>query len=540
MIFIYTMGGITEKEEQVKSYLNILTLPLHISLLITVFLLLLTLRHISQKGALPFLLSLISIAVWTAGYIMEIGAGSLPLKLFWANIQFLGIGMLPVFWFITTLFFTGREENYRTLLPVLLPVPVLMNFLVWTDPWHHLVRVKPSLITVGPLLLIDADYGALHNWVFVPFQYIIYGLTLIMFLDAWTSAQRMYKSRYLLLGAGILIPMTGSALYIIGITPFENINLTSALFSVTCLIFARGIFNFSMLDIQPLARDTVVENLEDIILVFDDRDRMVDYNPAAENLLSRISTENIGRPADYILEEHPSLVLQLNGSGKSSESKLSLKDGDARKRHYRSSLSLVKDRKGLIVGKVLTISDITSQIKLLNKMEILATTDSLTGVLNRRSFFEQANTEIDRAKRYERPVSFILLDIDYFKRVNDSFGHAAGDAVLTELSRRITSAIRREDIFGRYGGEEFSLCLPETNQSTARIFAERLRTYIEKEPVVYNGQNISVTASFGVAGVDKISAETLEELLLHVDKALYDAKELGRNRCEVYSAQLFL
>ena len=524
----------------VNTYLNFLTLPLLISLLITLALIFYTMKQRSQKGAVPFFFSLLAVLVWTGGYIIEIGARDFSTKLFWANIQFLGIGMLPVAWCITSFFLTGRETRYRSFLPFLLPVPVLFNVLIWLDPWIHSIRIDPSLTRMGPLMLIDARYGALHNWVFVPFQYIIYGFTLVLFLDAWMNARSLYRRRYLLIGSAILIPMTGSALYIIGVSPFEYINPTPALFSIACIIFARAIFAFSMLDILPLARDAVVENLKDVILVFDAQDRLVDYNPAAEKLFPLIAPDIIGIPAPQVLEDKSTLLQQLLNGKDSAESNFSFPHESDRESHYRSALALVKNRKEQIIGKILNISDITSQVELLKKMQKLATTDSLTGILNRRSFFEQSHTEMDRAKRYLRPVSFILLDIDHFKRINDSYGHAAGDAVLVELSRRITAAIRKEDIFGRYGGEEFSLCLPETNQSTAYIFAERLRKIVEEEPVQYNDRGISVTASFGVAGVEKVDIETLDELLLHVDKALYDAKELGRNRCEVYSPQLYL
>ncbi|MDY7027242.1 MAG: histidine kinase N-terminal 7TM domain-containing protein, partial [Spirochaetota bacterium] len=475
-----------------NTYLNILTLPLLISLFITLALIFLTIKQRSKKGAIPFLFSLLAVLIWTGGYIIEIGARGFSTKLFWANIQFIGIGMLPVAWCITSFFLTGRETKYRSFLPFLLPVPVLINILIWADPWIHIIRINPSLIQMGPLLLLDARYGALHNWVFVPFQYIIYGFTLVLFLDAWMNARSLYRRRYLLIGSAILIPMTGSALYIIGISPFEYINPTPALFSIACIIFARAIFSFSMLDVLPLARDAVVENLKDIILVFDAQNRLVDYNPAAEKLFPLIGPNMIGLPAPRVLEDKNTLLQQLLNAGDSSESNFSFTRESDREFHYRSALALVRNRKRQIIGKILTISDITAQVELLKKMQKLATTDSLTGILNRRSFFEQAHTEIDRAKRYRRPVSFILLDIDHFKRINDSYGHAAGDAVLTELSRRITSAIRKEDIFGRYGGEEFSLCLPETNQATAYIFAERLRKIVEEEPVQYTDKRISV------------------------------------------------
>ena len=522
-----------------NSYLNLLTLPLYISLLITIVLISYTIAHMNRKGAIYFLLTLIAVMIWSGGYIIEIGSRSLEHKIFWANIQFIGIGMLPVAWLLTTLFMIGREDKLIYALTALLPIPLLINILIWTDPWLHLIRRAPSLIQVGPLLLINAHYGGLHNWLFVPFQYFVYGFSLILFTNAWMNARSLYRRRYFLIAVAILVPMIGSAFYIIGVPPFQYINLTPAMFSFSCIFFARAIFTHSMLDILPLARDAVVENLRDGILVFDRQDRLIDYNPAAAKLFPHTDSASIGNPARDVLDGRSEILQQLHDTEDSSEIKFTLDKGNNHRLHYRSCLSLVRNRKQHVIGKALTISNITTQIKLLDKMQKLATTDSLTGVLNRRSFFEHANLEIDRARRYQRPVSFILMDIDHFKRVNDNYGHAAGDAVLVELSERISRAIRQEDLFGRYGGEEFSVCLPETTQSTAYTFAERLRKIVETEPVLYRDQQISITGSFGVVGVDKIRDEDLEVLLLHVDKALYEAKELGRNRCVLYSPQLF-
>ena len=131
-----------------NTYLNILTLPLLISLFITLALIYYTIKHRSQKGAIPFLFSLLAVLIWTAGYIAEIVSQSFQVKIFWANIQFLGIGMLPVAWCITSFFLTGRETRYRSFLPFLLPVPVLFNVLIWFDPWIHSIRIDPSLTRI--------------------------------------------------------------------------------------------------------------------------------------------------------------------------------------------------------------------------------------------------------------------------------------------------------------------------------------------------------------------------------------------------------
>ena len=166
------------------------------------------------------------------------------------------------------------------------------------------------------------------------------------------------------------------------------------------------------------------------------------------------------------------------------------------------------------------------------EMERLATTDSLTGILNRRRFLSLGEQERERARRYGRPTSLLLLDIDHFKVVNDTHGHAAGDAALRALAEACVAVLRTSDIFGRLGGEEFVAVLPETPPPTAAEAAERLRQTIEDLVVRSEGNTIRLTVSIGVASV-RPEDESIEQALRRADTALYEAKDLGRNRVVV-------
>jgi diguanylate cyclase (GGDEF)-like protein len=166
--------------------------------------------------------------------------------------------------------------------------------------------------------------------------------------------------------------------------------------------------------------------------------------------------------------------------------------------------------------------------KLYADMQKLAITDGLTGLYNRRGFFELSQREVERAKRFDRAYSIIILDIDHFKAINDTHGHETGDQVLEKLAGRLSAELRKVDILGRYGGEEFSLLLPETNSAGASIVAERLRCCIADEPIETSQGFLNVTISVGLATLT-VNTMTLEELLRRADQALYKAKESGRN-----------
>jgi diguanylate cyclase (GGDEF)-like protein len=154
--------------------------------------------------------------------------------------------------------------------------------------------------------------------------------------------------------------------------------------------------------------------------------------------------------------------------------------------------------------------------------------DGLTGVFNKRYFLEALGRELARAQRYNRPLSILMFDIDHFKRVNDSYGHLAGDYVLQSLARVISTRARREEIFARYGGEEFCILLPETQKEGAMELAEQLRKRVASHTFVFEAEEIPVTVSIGVSTVvDENIPEN--ELIRRADEKLYLAKSEGRN-----------
>ena len=155
--------------------------------------------------------------------------------------------------------------------------------------------------------------------------------------------------------------------------------------------------------------------------------------------------------------------------------------------------------------------------------------DGLTQIHNKRALFEALEKELMRARRYDRDLSLLMFDIDFFKRINDQYGHLAGDHVLRELARIVQERIRREEVFARYGGEEFVILLPETPLPGAAALAESLRARVANHSFVFQGERIPVTVSIGTALLgenDKVAAD----LIQRADEKLYEAKRGGRNR----------
>jgi diguanylate cyclase (GGDEF)-like protein len=172
--------------------------------------------------------------------------------------------------------------------------------------------------------------------------------------------------------------------------------------------------------------------------------------------------------------------------------------------------------------------------RLFQQVQLLAITDPLTGLYNRRYFFDAARREFERARRYATPLSIVLIDLDLFKQVNDTYGHLAGDRVLTSIAARCREVLREVDVAARYGGEEFIFLLPQTDLAGAQLLAERLREKIMDCPIDSGSQHIQVSASLGVAELDTFCPD-VQSLIHHADLALYETKNTGRGRITIWA-----
>lgn len=170
-----------------------------------------------------------------------------------------------------------------------------------------------------------------------------------------------------------------------------------------------------------------------------------------------------------------------------------------------------------------------------NKIYRMATTDALTGLFSREYFLQQYSDTFHRSERYQRPFSLMMLDIDDFKSINDTYGHPTGDLVLEGFGRMVLDIVRHEDCAARYGGEEFAILLPETNPEKACYPAERLRRSLEAHQFKAGNKHFSVTVSIGIAGYPGHGA-TMEKLVESADRALYNVKQSGKNMVRVFQA----
>lgn len=281
--------------------------------------------------------------------------------------------------------------------------------------------------------------------------------------------------------------------------------------------------------------DLITESLDRLsegMTIIDADDKLVLYNTQAAEYLG-IEIEDIGvgislkdlvhaKEGDTSSDPGALLMQQLDVSRTGKPQFFEREIGDGRILRVRAN--------PIPAGGVITLyTDITERKAFEKRLIDMATRDKLTGLINRREFFTIAAHEEERAKREGHVVSVMMLDADYFKKINDTYGHAAGDDVLRDLAANCRKIFRKTDVVGRYGGEEFAVMLPGSEERMAKVIAERIRSSIEQSTVMVDDEEISYTVSIGIAcaiGKDV----RIEELLDRADRALYTAKAEGRNR----------
>ncbi len=284
-----------------------------------------------------------------------------------------------------------------------------------------------------------------------------------------------------------------------------------------------------------------LDNVHSGLLLLDGDLRVVYSNPVLHRMFNAFSAEDIrkNRPfyRDLLLGAMSASAVKMDDyvarrlawvrSGDATPMDLPMADGVV----LRCHLAVLPGG-----GRMLIYSDVTDIVRNAEEMERLATIDGMTGIYNRRHFLILADREWERARRYNRPLSFLMLDIDHFKSINDKFGHEAGDRIIVHLAHLAGHCKRASDVLARMGGEEFALLLPETTLSRAKTVAERLRQSVLRKPLTESRWPIRASISVGVAEASA-EMESLSDLMRAADQALYRAKRAGRNQTVCWTAE---
>lgn len=472
-------------------------------------------REIPRAAAFAWLM--LCITFWLIIILLEEMLPQTSFGGLWHNLRFLGVAFTPVAFYNFIRIYTGQGQRHALFMLI---IPTLTQIIVWTNQYHDLFASR--LVTgtemgrwaPGPWFWIHAIYN---------FGLIFLGLAQI--LRSLFLSFRPYRMQAVAILLGSMLPLLlNLAMTMQLIEPQSTYTFYS--FAITGLIFGWAVFRHRLLSLVPVARDTLFDTMSDGMLTVDRQGRIVDMNPAMQEILQQPANALIGKPADQILADWPVLLLTLQ-----TNLKQQLEFSHQRQNilHYYDLRSFpLFDHQNSQTGMLTILRDITTLKETQLALQEMAITDPLTGLHNRRHFFQIAEQEIQRAFRYGHLLTAIMIDIDHFKQVNDTCGHIDADQVLRSLAMCLQQNTRQVDILCRYGGEEFILLLAETGIDQALQTAERIRQQIESLPIFIGGTEIRITASLGLAEMQY--AESLEELLRRADQAMYAAKRAGRNR----------
>jgi diguanylate cyclase (GGDEF)-like protein len=369
---------------------------------------------------------------------------------------------------------------------------------------------------------------------------IVLGMCLLWYNRRHSAALYRRQTTYLL--AAALVQFLIYLIYIADILPIKNFDFNPFAFTFSAICICLGLLRYRLLDITPIARDTLIENLRDGVIVLDMQNRVIDANPSAMRIFGWTHTPT-GYTAAHVWKNWPDLPGLCN---RSDMAIVETQHNNNEETEYCDvNYSILKDTDNKTVGKIVVAHDITARKAIEHELQLAketaesaneelrkawaelaksAETDYLTKSYNRRKFEEIVIVEMNRSNRYDTPLSLLMFDIDHFKLANDRYGHHAGDNLLVELVQFIKDHTRKPDVLVRWGGEEFLLLTPGIALPQAVMLAEKLRALISSHMFPVLG---SITISIGVT--QYMSFDSSDSMVKRADDALYQAKANGRN-----------
>ena len=506
-------------------------------------------RDVPGSGALGGVL--LSTFVWSGAYAMSWSLVELADKILWMKIMFFGVIAAPTLFLVFILKIT-RHADWLTArnLSLLAVQPLVMIMVVWFNIQLMFDRMELELKGGFTVLRLERGVGFWIN------TYYTYALILLAFLILGASflrANPFFKRQYLIVLISSIIPFAANIFSLTNYTELAGLDLGPVSFGISSILYAYAIFRHQFMDLVPVARGHLIESMSDGVLVLDEHGRIVDINPAMQSIVDKEPSLLIGQNVSVVLNLWtPNTEQLLNGIETRKELRVSKKPLSSR--YLDLLITSLYDDNQKVNGRLLVFRDVTDRKEvekdlrramdrlqtqlieigiLQSQLREQAIRDVLTNLFNRRYLEETLERELARATREAYPLCVIMMDLDYFKEVNDTYGHEAGDVVLKTLAETVTKQSRHGDFVCRYGGEEFVLVMPNINIEIAKGRADELHQIINSLNIRYGVFNLTMTISMGVA-MYPAHGKTKEELMRAADQAMYAAKNTGRNRVVIY------
>lgn len=514
-------------ESHINSYITLVAT----SAVLNVFLCLYTyFRRSKIPSSKIFILYTAALSIYTFGYAIELASDTLEQMMFWTTVEYIGMPFSASLGLMLMIKYTGKTLS-KKVTASLFVIPSITLGMVATNDFHHLFYKKVWLREDSPVPLMDIAVG---QWYVVhgAFTFSCLLCACLILIGQWRHTKKMYRRQLLTLITSQIIPMVAAFLYLLGLTP-GGMDPVPVLMCITSAMYIWAILSSRLLTIVPIAKDSIFESMREGVIVLDSFNRLVDYNRSLRDMLPELNTTMIGQPLDdiWLTLAGKTFPVEYGREGLQTDLYWQL-NGETLCYQVRTSYVYNKDAQ--TVGSLIMLIDITEQRFLQEQLKQLAYFDGLTKIYNRTQFLHRGREILSEAQLNPQPVSFILFDIDYFKRINDTYGHDVGDQAIIHVVSVCNRYLRPEMLFARYGGEEFVIALPNTSLQEAEKLAEQLRVALLNDPLDVKGVPITLTSSFGIAQYNG-GSDSLESLLRDADTALYESKRNGRNAVRAYT-----
>ncbi|MEL6775971.1 MAG: diguanylate cyclase [Cyanobacteria bacterium J06597_16] len=514
-------------------------------------------RRALAPATRPFTSLLIAIAAYAIT--AAVGSSFLTLRpsIFWATLEYVASNSVIALYLTFTLHFSelGPWLNHWRRRSLIWALPIFNMGLVATNHWHSLVW-SDFVLPTSRSGAIDFHHGALYFWIAACFySYVITGTLLVARVAL--NASSLYRKQAFTIMLSALPPILAGTLYVLDLVP-PTLNVLPMSFAVTGIVYFASLFYCRLFDLLPIARDVLIERMSDGVLVLDGDGRVIDMNSVAGRYTHQAGSL-IGQPLAQVMRDWPDIISHCRSEDKFIKVLIVRPHLPC---HLEITVTRLYNRQQRSIGRLLVIRNITEQQQnqlqieqsntelkrqlkeiqtLRDQLKEQAIRDGLTRLFNRRYFEETLPAEIDKANRAQQPLSIMLLDIDYFKKVNDTYGHLAGDQALRMFASIIQKHIRSSDIACRYGGEEFVVAMPNMTQKEACQRANNIRLAFKKTVITFEEHRFQATVSIGLGSLPQVTNHPNQlsqnqlnqnQLLEKIDQALYSAKANGRDRVE--------
>jgi diguanylate cyclase (GGDEF)-like protein len=455
------------------------------------------------------------------GHFLEVTSSSLEAAVVACKVEYLGIPFLGVFCFLFGFAYSDSRLQRPWHTFVLLTISTIMMLLVFTWPAQRLIYADLSFSTEGALPHLTVTPGPLYYAIFV-YNYGLTGIGCLIIIRNMIRSRRKKLRHNLHFVIAATIPLAVQLCLLAGLTPAgwdpipTAVNLTV---SSLCLYLTR----YRTPEWRSLGRELVIQKMKDAFILIDNDGHFLDANERAAEYYPALRE---ARQWTHTAEIEGFPLLMLNEDVNQFE----FPHPDKKETMFLRVSRTPLEARNRVLGTCIVVYDDTENHKLMLELQRLARHDPLSGLFNRKTFFTDAGLNFDLLARDKISGSVLMMDIDYFKRINDSFGHACGDTVIVGIADILRARLRHTDIAGRYGGEELCAWLPHTDTEGALVVAESIRKSVEVAAFTSPHGLFNVTISIGVASAGLDYGRSFAELVNEADIALYKAKNSGRNQ----------